>query len=232
MLGRSRGGSHAPQEDIPMKTTLKLAAAVLVLGSFVACETQKVPAETAYRAAETAWAAVSAEATKFAPDQAKAISETLAKSKAALANGEYSAVIKDTTDLPTKIADVAKTVAAKKDEWTAAWTTLAATLGGSLTAVQAKVDELGKAKKLPAGVEKAAVEGAQTTLTAIQTTFNEAKTAFQNADYEGALAGANKAKADLVKVVTDLKLDMPVLAESGKALAESATQTIKDTLKK
>jgi hypothetical protein len=215
-----------------MKTSLKFAAAALVLGSFVACETQKVPAETAYKAAETAWTAVSAEATRYAPDQAKPIAETLAKAKAALANGEYATVIKDTTDLPTTIADVAKTVAAKKDEWTAAWTTLATALGGAVTAVQTKVDDLAKAKKLPAGVEKTAVEGAQTALASVQSTFAEARTAFQNADYQGALAGANKARADLVKVVTDLKLDMPVLAESGKALAESATETIKDTLKK
>lgn len=215
-----------------MKTSLKLAAAVLVLGSFVACETQKVPAETAYKAAETAWAAVSADATKYAAEQAKPIAETLAKAKAALANGEYAAVIKDTTDLPAKIADVAKTVAAKKDEWTTAWKTLESALGSGLVAVQGKVDELMKAKKLPAGVEKAAVEGAQTALTAVQTTFTEAKTAFQNADYEGALAGANKAKAELAKIVTDLKLEMPVAAEAAKTLTEAATATIKDTLKK
>lgn len=211
---------------------LKLAAAVLALGSFVACQTQKVPAETAYKAAETAWTAVSAEATKYAPDQAKAISEALAKAKAALANGDYAAVLKDTTDLPAKIAEVSKTIAAKKDEWTAAWKTLDSTLGSGLTAVQAKVEELSKAKKLPKGVEKAAVEGAQTALAAAQQTFADAKTAFQNADYEGALAGANKVKAELAKIVTDLKLEMPVLAESGKALVESAAETVKDTLKK
>ena len=215
-----------------MKTSLKLVAAVLVLGSFVACETQKVPAEAAYKAAETAWTAVSADATKYASDQAKPIAETLAKAKAALANGEYAAVIKDTTDLPAKIAELSKTVAGKKDEWTAAWKTLDSTLGSGLIAVSTKVEELSKAKKLPAGVEKAAVEGAQTALAAVQTTFSEAKAAFQSADYEGALAGANKAKAELAKIMTDLKLEMPVAADAVKTLTESATATIKDTLKK
>ena len=38
-------------------------------------------------------------------------------------------------------------VAAKKDEWTAAWKTLDSTLGSGLVAVQTKVDELAKAKK-------------------------------------------------------------------------------------
>ena len=211
---------------------LKLAAAVLVLGSFVACQTQKVPAETAYKAAETAWAAVSAEAVKYVPDQAKPISETLAKAKAALANGDYAAVIKDTTDLPAKISEVAKTVAAKKDEWTAAWKTLDSTLGSGLVAVQTKVDELAKAKKLPKGIEKTAVEGAQTALTAVQQTLADAKAAYQKADYEGALAGANKAKVELAKIMTDLKLEMPVAAEAGKGLVEAATDAVQGALKK
>ncbi len=123
-------------------------------------------------------------------------------------------------------------IADKKSEWTAAWRTLDSTLGSGITAVQTKVDELMSAKKLPAGVEKAAVEGAKTALAAAQQTYDEAKKAFQGADYAGALAMASKVQAELGKIMTDLKLEMPVAAEAGKSLVEAAKETIKDTMKK
>jgi hypothetical protein len=215
-----------------MKKLLSIIPLVAVLAWSAACQTQKVPAENAMKAAETAWAAVSAEAMKYVPDQAKGIDETIRKAKAALANGQYEAVIKDTTGLPAKIADLQKVIADKKSEWTAAWKTLESSLGSGLTAVQAKVDELSAAKKLPKGVEKAAVETAKTSLATAQQAFADAKTAFGNADYEGALAKGNQVKAALATIATDLKLEMPVAAESGKALVESATETIKDVLGK
>ena len=215
-----------------MRNPIKVSALVLAVAFAAACASQKVPAETAFKAAEAAWATVSADALKYVPDQAKPIAEAIATSKAALANGDYAAVIKDMTGLPAKIADLQKVVAEKKSAWTAAWKTLDSTLGGALVAVQTKVDELTKAKKLPAGVDKAAVEGATTALAAAQQTYAAAKTAFQSADYEGALAGANRARAELGKIMTDLKLEMPVLAEAGPALVDAAKKTIGDTLKK
>jgi hypothetical protein len=215
-----------------MKKLFSIIPLVAVLAWSAACETQKVPAETAFKAAETAWAAVSADALKYMAAEAKPIDETIAKAKAALANGKYEEVIKETTPLPAKIADLQKAVLAKKSEWTAAWKTLESTLGSGLVAVQGKVDELVAAKKLPKGLDKAAVEGGKTALAAAQQAFAGAKTAYGNGDYEGALAKANQVKNDLAKIMTDLKLDMPMAAEAGKALTESATKTIGGVLKK
>lgn len=215
-----------------MKNLLKIVPLVALLAWSAACETQKVPAETAFKAAETAWTAVSADAMKYMQAEAKPIDETIAKAKAALANGKYEDVIKECTPLPGKIADLAKSVAAKKDEWTAAWKTLDSTLGSGLVAVQGKVDEMLAAKKLPAGIDKTAVEAAKATLAAGQQAFADAKTAFGNGDFEGALAKGNQVKADLAKVMTDLKLEMPVAVEAGKALTEAAKETIEGVLKK
>jgi hypothetical protein len=215
-----------------MKKLLSIIPLLALLVWTAACETQKVPAENAMKAAETAWAAVSADAQKYMAAEAKPIVEALAKAKADLANGKYEDVIKETTALPARIGDLSKAIAQKKDEWTAAWKTLESTLGGGLTAVQAKVDELAAAKKLPKGVEKTAVETAKTSLATAQQAFADAKTAFGNADYEGALAKGNQVKAALAQVMTDLKLEMPVAAESGKALVESAKETIQGVLEK
>jgi predicted AlkP superfamily phosphohydrolase/phosphomutase len=156
-----------------MRNVIKVLALVLAVGFAAACASQKVPAETALKAAETAWAAVSAEATKYMPTEAKGIGDAIAAAKGELAKGNYEAVIKDAGAIPARIADLRKSLEQKKGEWTSAWKTLESTLGSGLTAVQAKVEELTKARKLPAGVEKTAVEGATTALATAQQKFGQ-----------------------------------------------------------
>jgi hypothetical protein len=215
-----------------MRNFIKVSAVVLAVAFAAACASQKGPAEAALKAAQDAWASVSAEATKYVPDQAKSIDEALKAAQDLMTKGDYAGVIKDAGAIPGKIADLQKTIQTKKDEWTAAWRTLDSALGSGLTAVQTKVDELTKAKKLPKGVEKAAVEGAKAALATAQQTLADAKTAFGEGNYEAALAKANDVKTALAKIMTDLKLEMPVAAEAGKTLTEAAEKTIEGTLKK
>ena len=215
-----------------MKRSLSFIPLVALLVWSAACASQKVPAENALKAAESAWAAISAEANRYVPDQAKGIEDALASARKAMTGGEYEAVIKEATDLPAKIADVEKALNEKKGEWNAAWKTLESALGSGLVAVRAKVDELVAARRLPAGVDKATVEGAQTALTNAEQALADAQNAFLGADYVGALAKANQVKANLIQVATDLKLDLPVLKEEGSALVKSAQETIKEAVPK
>ena len=166
------------------------------------------------------------------PDQAKEIDAALAAAKDAMAKGDYAAVIQGTTALPARIAEVQKAVADKKTEWITAWKTLDSTLGTAIVAVHGKVDELLKAKKLPAGVDKAAVEAGKAGVATAEQAYTDAKQAFQGGDYAEALAKANQTKAGLTKVIADLKLDMPLLREQGWDIAESAKATIKAGMKK
>ena len=105
-------------------------------------------------------------------------------------------------------------------------------LGSWLTAVQTKVDELSAARRLPAGVNKAAVAEANTALTTAQQTYADAKAAFGNGNFDAALAKANEIQTGLTKVMTDLKLEMPVAADVGNALTEAATKSITREAKK
>ena len=215
-----------------MKRMFSIVPLVAVLVWSAACASRKAPAETALKAAEAAWAEISAEATRYVPDLAKGIDDALATARQAFDRGNYEAALKDATDLPAKIADVQKALTDKKSEWTAAWTTLGSTLGTGLTAIQGKVDELLAAKKLPAGVTKATVDGAKATLATAEQAFTDAKSAYAGGDYAGALAKANQVRAQLAQVATDLKLDMPLLKEAGSALADSAKETIQGVMEK
>ena len=67
---------------------------VFVLAAFVVgCANQKAPAEAAIATAETAYAAVEAEAVKYLPDQAKGISDAIAAAKESVAKGDYAAAL-------------------------------------------------------------------------------------------------------------------------------------------
>jgi predicted small lipoprotein YifL len=226
-------GIDFPTEEAFMRQVIKVSAVVLALAFLVACGArQRGPAEEAIKAADAAWAAVSAEATRYVPDQAKGIEDAIAGAKNAFERGAYAGVIADAGAIPGKIAELQKVIDEKKSEWTAAWRTLDSALGSGMTAVQTKVDELMGGKKLPAGVNKADVEGAQTALAAMQQTYAEAKTAYGDGDYQGALAKANQVQAELGKIMTGLKLEMPVAEGAGKALTDAATKTIEGALKK
>lgn len=210
-----------------MKRFFSIIPLVTLIVWSAACATQKEPAENSLKAAEAAWEPVRVEANRYVPDEAKSVEDALTAARDAMAKGQHEAVIKGTTDLPTKIADVQKTATLKKGEWLNAWKTMESTLGSALVAVQEEIDKLAKARRLPAGVDKAAVEGAKTTLTTAQQAFDEGIAYYRDDDYKGALAKAHQTKAELVKIVTDLKLDMPLLKEAGGGLMDSAKDTIK-----
>lgn len=207
-----------------MKRSLKAISLLFALVVTVACETQKVPAEAAMKAAESAWTAVSAEAVKVVPDQAKGVEEAIKTAKDALAKGDYAAVIKEAGALPARIADVQKAVVAKKAEWTSAWAALDTSLPAMVTAIQTQVDSLVKSKKLPAGVDKAAVDGAQTALAAVQQTWTDARAAYEKGDFAAALAKAGTVKDEAAKIMASIKMDMPTAADAMKAVEGAMKQ--------
>jgi len=216
-----------------MRQVIKVSAVVLAVAFLAACGArQRGPAQEAIKAADAAWAPVAAEARRYVPDQAKGIEDAIAAAKNAFERGAYAGVITDAGAIPGKIAELQKVIDAKKSEWVSAWRTLDSALGSGMTAVQTKVDELLGGQKLPAGVKKADVEGAKTTLAALQQTHAEAKSAYGDGDYQGALAKANQVQAELGKIMTGLKLEMPVAEGAGKALTDAATKAIEDALKK
>ncbi len=60
-----------------MKRFVKLTVLLAAVAVAAACANQKAPAEAAIKAAETAWAAVSAEALRYVPAEAKGIEDAI-----------------------------------------------------------------------------------------------------------------------------------------------------------
>lgn len=186
------------------------ARAILALAALVlaACASDKVPAETALKAAEQAVSTAVAEASKYVPDQAKALQDSLASLKDAFAKGEYKTVLAGTGDLTTKAKALADAAAAKKTELTASWTDMSGGLPKVIEAIQGRVDILSKAKKLPANMDKAALDSAKSGLDSMNKAWADAQASFTSGNLADAVSKATALKAQAAEIMT--KLGMPV----------------------
>ena len=174
-----------------MNRILSVTAAAAAALLFVACESPaKAPADAAIKAAEAAVEAVKAEAQKLVPDQLKAAQDAIAAAKARFTAGEFPAALTAAQDAGKKAAALGAAVKAKKDELTAAWKTAAAQMGTEVQAINAKLAELAKAKKLPKGLDKDAVQKAKDGLAALTKDWSDAAARFGSGQLQEGVAAA------------------------------------------
>jgi predicted small secreted protein len=177
-----------------MKKTFALLACVLLVVGLAACNTDKGPAETAIKAGDDAITAAAPEAEKYVPDQLAAAKDALAAAKDKFAKGQYKEALAAGTELANTASALVAATAAKKDELTKAWNDLAASLPQTVASIQAKIEEFGKAKKLPKGMDKAMLAKAQEGLAGITKAWEEASAAFTAGNLGEALAKATPLK--------------------------------------
>ncbi len=189
---------------------------VVVLAGLLlaACASDQGPAETALKAAEGALNSAAAEAAKYVPDQVKAAQDQLKGLKDSLAKGDYKAVLSGAGDLTAKVQAMGSAVAAKKAELAKSWQDVSSGLPKVVDAIKSRVDILSKAKKLPATVDKAAVEGAKSGLEAIDKTWNDAQASFKSGNVADALAKAQTVKAQAAALMTKLGMEVPAALKS------------------
>jgi hypothetical protein len=188
---------------------------VAMLGSMlVSCGGGKGAATIAIQAAETAWTAARDNVAKLLPDDAKSMDEAIAAAKASLEQGDVKAALASAKELPARIQQLTAGLAAKEAELRGAWSSLDAGLPGVVSAVQKRVDILSKSKKLPAGIEQAAFDGAKSSLAQAKQMWAEAQSAQQNGNLGEAVTKASGVKELLGKVLTALKMPVPAALQS------------------
>ena len=188
-----------------MKNALKIAAAALCCVALVACS-QKGPAEAALKAAETSMNEVKADGAKYAPEQTKAIMVSYTAAQDSFNKGDYKAAMEIAQGIPAKAKDVAAAVAAKKDELTKTWTTLATTLAPQIEQIRTKVGELSAMKKLPKDMDATKLEGAKAALADITKISGDAAAAFKSGNLTDAVSKGNAVKAKVADAMASLGL--------------------------
>jgi hypothetical protein len=189
---------------------IAMATIVLLL---VACESpDKAPAGTAITTAQTAIDAVKGEAAKYLPDQVKSLEDALATARANFEKKDFKAALAGAQEVTANAKDLGAAVAAKKAELTKAWEEMSSGVPKMVEAIKSRVDILSQSKKLPAGLNKAKLDGAKAGLVALNQSWTEASEAFKSGNMTDAVAKAKAAKDKAVEVMTALNMRVPQAA--------------------
>jgi len=198
-----------------MKRNFLGVAVTLLVGivMFVACSSDKGPAELAIKAAEEAINASKAEAVKYVPDEVKSVESALAAVKDKFANKDYKAAITEAQALTDKAKGLLDAAKAKKEELTKSWTELDQGVPKMVAAVQSRVDMLSKSKKLPANLTAEKFDGAKSGLAAAKEEWTKALESFKTGNLAEAVSSAKSVKDKAVAAMEALGMQVPAGAK-------------------
>ena len=191
--------------------TLICAAAIIL----TACAGQKEPAQKLIDDIESTVAAAAPEAAKYVPDQLADVQAQLDALKASFDKKDYAAVVAGAPPVLGAAQGLATAAAAKKDEGlkvlNGKWTRLAAALPGDITALQARIELLGKKanKRMAAGID---LDAAKAALSDAVSLWSKAQGAFAAGNLDEAVSTATEVKGKVDAVATTLKLDLGAMA--------------------
>jgi hypothetical protein len=191
-----------------MRRLLSLGACVLVV-AVAACSSQKEPADAAIKGAQSQFSAVSAEAQKYVPDQARAVQDALTAAQTAFNNGDYAGALTQAQALPARITALSAAISSKKAELTTQWETMSAGIPKLVEALKSRVDVLSKSKGLPKGITKETVDAAQSGLATATQNWQAATSAASSGDLATAMRQANDVKARVVDLMKSLNMQVP-----------------------
>jgi hypothetical protein len=140
----------------------RLAAVALALTA--ACAGAK--ADAAITTADQAVTAIAADAGKVLPYEVQQLTAAVAAARDTLAKGDYVAARALVADIPARAEELAAKVPAKRAQLTAELDTLGVALKKNLAAIQAKVDEFARTRRLPNGLSPAKLATVKETLAA------------------------------------------------------------------
>jgi len=171
----------------------KIVAALAGVLALAACS-QKDPAADAIVAAESALNAVHEDAQKYVPERYAEVKAELEAARTAFNEERYADAITAVKDLPAHAEQLAKEAAAAREkrvsEMNADWARLSGSLPGLMTGIGARLDELGKMRRLPEGMDKQLLEETKAAFASAQSAWEEAGAAFTNKDLEAAVGKA------------------------------------------
>jgi len=148
------------------RTLLMVSAAALFAA---ACAGAKGKAEAAIAAADQAITAIGPDAEKIVPLDLQRLTSAVTAARDTLAKGDATAAMSAVADIPAKAQELAGSLAGKKAQLTAELDTLGFAMTKNVAAVQAKIDEFTKTKKLPKGLDAAKLATIKETAAAAKT---------------------------------------------------------------
>ncbi len=170
-------------------------ALAVVSFAVLAAACGKAPAEQAIKAAEAAVQAAQPEVEKFVPAEWKSLADGLAGARSQFEQGQYKEALASAQALLPKVQAAVAAAAAKKTELTSAFASLSASLPGALDALSKQLTAYAAMRKLPAGIDKAAVAAAQAEIPNVVSAWGGATAAYESGDLMKAVDTALQVKS-------------------------------------
>jgi hypothetical protein len=174
---------------------------------FVACVNQMEPAKNALDNINSTLNSVSADAQKYVPDQFTQAQAKVAALSASFEKKDYAAVIAGAPAVLAEVRGLSDAAATKRDEMVKElgneWRSLAASVPQSIGAVQSRIDDLTKTKRVPKGVDLGA---AKSGLADANSAWEKAQDAFKAGNPADAVTAGKDAQGKIASASAALKL--------------------------
>jgi hypothetical protein len=170
---------------------------------------KKASATAAIKAAEDAYNVVKDELAKYVPEEAKKVEDAIAAAKESLNKKKFDEAIAAVKEIPQKITELTATAKTKKDEMIMSWAAMSKGTPEMLDAIKGKLDAISKVKKLPAGMDKAKLDGVKSDYEAAVTMWNEAKAASDAGNVADAVAKGKAVEEKAAGIMTTLGMKVP-----------------------
>ena len=178
--------------------TIRNAAAALAAVLAVAACSQKDPASEAIEAAANALNSVYEDAQKYIPARYAEVKAELDAARKAFDEERYADAIAAVKDVPAHAEALAKEAEAAKAkhvaDQNAEWERLSASLPDRFTGIGSRLEELGRMKKLPDGMDRQLLDEANAALASAQSAWQEAGAAYAKGDLDAAVGKAKDAE--------------------------------------
>lgn len=193
-----------------MRTLTRIAAIAVFAAAAAGCS-QKDPAQEAITAAENALAAVYEDAQRYLPERYAEVKAELEQARAAFNEERYVDAIAAVREVPAHAEALAKEVVDAKQkrlaELNSDWTRLAGSMPGLMAGIGARLEDLGRMRRLPKGMDQQLLDEAKAAFGSARSAWDEAGAAFNAGDLEGAVGKARDVEAMAHDLVA--RLGMP-----------------------
>ncbi|MGD9904777.1 MAG: hypothetical protein AB7U83_15040 [Vicinamibacterales bacterium] len=179
----------------------------LVVGGMLAvgCSSDREPAQAAVNGLETAVAEARPEIEAYAADQLTAVDDAVKAVKAKFDDGHYAEALTDVKTASAVLTSAAERAATRKAELSTEWATFAG-MPALIGQIKGRVDELGAMRRLPRGIDKAALDGAKSSLESANALWDDATEAHDDGNMAVAVAKASQAKPIVDSLLSTLGL--------------------------
>jgi hypothetical protein len=175
----------------------------------VACANQMEPAKNALDNINSTLSSVSADAQKYVPDQFTQAQSKVAALSASFEKKDYTAVVAGAPAVLAEVRGLSDAAATKRDEMVKElgneWRSLAASVPQSISAVQSRIDDLTKTKRVPKGVDLGA---AKSGLADANSAWEKAQDAFRAGNPADAVTAGKDAQGKVASAAAALKLNL------------------------